>query len=315
MKVFVTFLLLNLQVFAFSQTSSNDFIIYLDSLDRRTEAGDHHYIRVLQNYRSKVIHCKVYDFYKSGKRKMVGLFSDKYALTKTGPFTNYYENGNLQSQISYFDDMPTGKCYFWYENGHKKAECEFIKGKSNEIPVMKVNQYWSRIAIQRIVDGKGHFHDEDLTSFSEGELKNGLKDGEWWGNDYKDRFAFTEIYKRGRLVSGYSIDSLNQKHPYKEKYTEAEPAKGRRHFLDYIQKELRRRKDLQNNNIYERVVISFTVENNGKLKDFDILKYEDSFIDEALVEICKKYGDWKPAQSRGIQTESYLMVPIATTIY
>lgn len=315
MKVFIAFLFLIIPLFTFSQTKNNDYIIYLDSLGRRTEPGNHDYIRLLQNFRSKVPHCKVYEFYKSGKRKMVGLYSDKYFLFKTGPFTTYYENGNMQSQISYFENIPSGKCYFWYENGSKKAECEFVRQKSDDLPIMKVNQYWSRIAIQRVIDGKGRFQDEDLTSFSEGELKDGVKDGEWWGTDYKDFFKFTEVYKKGKLISGNAIDSLNQVHPYKEKYIDSEPLKGREHFLNYIKKELNRRKDLQNNDTYERVVINFTVDNNGKLKDFDILKYEDSLVDEALIEICKSYGDWKPAKSRGVKTESYLMVPINTRRY
>ncbi len=243
------------------------------------------------------------------------MYSEKYFSYKTGPFTTYYENGNMQSQISYFENIPSGKCYFWYENGSKKAECEFIQQKPDNLPLMKVNQYWSRIAIQRVINGKGRFQDEDLTSFSEGELKDGVKDGEWWGTDYKDFFKFTEVYKKGKLISGNAVDSLNQVHPYKEKYIDSEPLKGREHFLNYIKKELNRRKDLQNYDTYERVVINFTVDNNGKLKDFDILKYEDSLVDEALIEICKSYGDWKPAKSRGVKTESYLMVPINTRRY
>jgi len=246
---------------------------------------------------------------------MVGLYSNKYFRYKTGPFTSYYENGIMQSQINYFEDAPTGKCYFWYENGSKKAECEFIKGKASEPTVMKVNQYWSRIAIQRVVDGKGHFQDEDMTSFSEGELLDGVKNGEWWGTDYKDKFKFTELYAKGKLISGSSIDSLNQKHQYGEVYVLPKPTKGPEHFLKYVKKELKQRKDLKNNEYSEQIAISFTVSSSGKLIDFDVFRYEQSNIDEALMEICKNYGDWEPAKSRGIDTESYLTIPIDTYRY
>jgi len=313
-KAFIAFLFLVLPIAAFSQ-SNNDYIIYLDSLGRRTEAGNHDYIRLLQNFRSKVPHCKVYEFYKSGKRKMVGLYSDKYFRFKTGPFTTYYENGNMQSQISYFENIPSGKCYFWYENGSKKAECEFVRQKSDDFPIMKVNQYWSRIAIQRIIDGKGRFQDEDMTSFSEGELKDGVKDGEWWGTDYKDFFTFTENYAKGKLVSGTSIDSLNQKHSYEAIYVLPKPINDIKHFLKYVKKELKYRKDLKNNEYSEKIAISFTVSSTGKLSDFDVFKYEQSNIDEALIEICKNYGDWRPAKSRGINTESFLTIPIDTYRY
>lgn len=295
------------------QSQTEDQIIFLDSLERPTTEATADFVRVIVDFYGPKNDCKVNDFYVSGARKMTGAYSNKFSRYKTGPFLTYYENGNLESQVTFEDNLPIGKCYFWYENGSKKAECEVYKQRSDNDPLLRVNQFWSRIGIQRVVNGKGHYTDEDITSFSEGELEKGLKQGQWWGTDYKDNFTFVETYKKGRLVSGVATDSLNQTHKYNKVFIPAEPKKGYDHFDRYFQSALESNKDLTTAE-YITVGISFTVRSDGKITDF-VLEYDNAKTQEAMRKIVERYGPWLPAQSRGIDTDTFLSVPISINRY
>lgn len=314
-KMLRHFFLFFIFLFAVKAAAQNkeDVVIYLDSLESVTDSSHCDFVRILKNFHGTERHCAVYDFYKSGQRKMTGTYSDKFEFRKTGPFISYFENGKMASIINYTNDLPVGKCYFWHENGRKKAQCEFVM--QGGVPVLKVEQCWSRIDIQRVVDGKGHFEDQDLTSFSEGELLGGFKHGQWWGTDYKDQFTFVENYRKGKLISGVSTDSTGISHKYKSIYTAATPKKGIAHFEKYVEKSLLKRKDLKNENQSVTVHLRFVVRPDGELSDFEILSYEDSQIDEALVEIFKSYGKWIPARSRGIETDTFFMLPIELRRY
>ena len=43
--------------------------------------------------------------------------------------TQFWKNGNKQSEGSYVDSLMTGKWIFWYDNGNKWSEGEYKKGK------------------------------------------------------------------------------------------------------------------------------------------------------------------------------------------
>lgn len=312
-NVLLIFAFLNVSI-TFAQVE-NDYVLYLDSMGDLVSQEKYHFTRVLKNYYGEQLPCVVIEFYKSGQRKLIGTLSDKYKMLKTGPFNSYYENGKLEGQISYENDQPKGKSYFWYENGNKKAECEFIwVGKKKE-PLMKVNQYWSRIAIQRVVDGKGRFQDEDNTSSSEGALENGFKEGEWWGTDYKDSFTFTENFKKGTLSSGISVDSLGIKHSYKSIYTPPRPLKSIDDFYNHFDKKMREIHGYKSYTYYSTILVGLRIEIDGSVKNITVLHDISSELKRKIITSISTYGKWLPATSRGIISEVSMMIPIYVQLY
>lgn len=303
-------------VFAVLNTSltfaqeENDYVLYLDSLEQLVSQENYDFIRVLKNFYGDTPDCMVIDYYKSGQRKMFGSYADKYNFYKSGPFTSYYENGKMQSQINFAANEPIGKSYFWYENGSKKAECEFIASKNEEAPLMKVNQYWSRIAIHRVIDGKGHFQDEDVTSFSEGELLDGFKEGQWWGTDYKDAFTFTETYKKGKLISGIATDSIGETHAYHKIYIPPRPLKSQDDFYNHFDKKMKQMQGNKPNCNYATVMVGFWVDLQGKPRNITVLHEIAAETKRKIISSIASYGLWLPAESRGIATEVSMMIPV-----
>lgn len=287
-----------------------DRIIYLDSLERLANEDNYVILRIFKNFYTNSPQCEVYDYYKSGKLRMAGTLKDKYDRIKQGTFVNYYENGNKESIMSYEDDAPVGKFYSWYEKGDKEIVGEFLKIKSEKKPFMKIHQYWSRIGIQRVVDGKGKFHDEDLSSTSDGELNEGFKDGEWFGTDYVDRTTFVEKYKLGRLLSGVSTDTLKVNHPYTEIFTEANPKRGKKHFINYLREEIVKPFEADWNRPRGRLVLEFEVDKNGWINNVKVIQGLGFGLDEEAVRRLRNYDQWNPATKRGMSFGYVFTIPL-----
>jgi uncharacterized protein len=64
----------------------------------------------------------VRDYFKSDKLQMTGTFKSKKFTSKQGHFVYYYENGHKQSEGDYINDKREGHWVFWYDNGNKKTE-------------------------------------------------------------------------------------------------------------------------------------------------------------------------------------------------
>lgn len=294
----------------FSQNIKNR-IVYLDSLERVANEDKYDFLRIFKNYYTENQQCEVYDYYKSGKLKMAGTLKDKYALIKHGTYVYYYENGKKKSILNYEDNVPFGKFYSWYERGDKEVVGEFLKIKDPKKPFMKVHQYWSRIGIQRVIDGKGKFLDDDLSSTSEGELNQGFKDGEWYGKDYVSNTTFTEKYKLGKLISGVSIDSTEAQYPYTEIYIEAMPKRGEKHFYKYLYNNITVPFEADVNRPRGGIVLEFEVDKNGWIGNVKIIEGLGYGLDEQAIQILKKYDQWKPAEKRGIKQASTFTIPIS----
>jgi hypothetical protein len=76
-KQFITFFILFISFLGHSQLSSNDQVIYLDSLKRLGNVENYKYIRVTKEY---MLNKRLYDvaiYYKSGKQEMRGTTSNK----------------------------------------------------------------------------------------------------------------------------------------------------------------------------------------------------------------------------------------------
>ena len=83
----------------------------------------------------------VRDYYQSGQIKRRGQYSsfDKnifeglwcnyHSNTKEGAFTEWFENGQIESKTNYQKGLRHGKHEFWYRNGQKECIYHFSKGR------------------------------------------------------------------------------------------------------------------------------------------------------------------------------------------
>ncbi len=307
MKYYLFFFLAPLLVFS---QATNDRIIYLDSLEQLANEDNYHILRIMKDYYTDNPGCMVYDYYKSGNKKLIGNFKDKYNLLKSGEFIAFYENGNKASIFHFENNVPIGKFYTWYEKGNIKSEGEFLKFKNEKKPVLKVHQYWSRIGIHRVVNGNGKYEDDDTTWYSEGELKNGFQEGEWVGYDIVDKTNFTERYKAGVLISGVSTDSIKRNYKYNELYEDAEPKQNRDQFYRHLKNNLKIPAYILNNKLSGKIELSFIVNKEGWVTKTKIIKGMGYGLDEEVIRIIRNWDQWSPAKKRGVPFEREFTIPI-----
>lgn len=138
----------------------------------------------------------VRDFYKSDKLQMTGSYKSKKFTTKQGRFVYYYENGNKQSEGDYVNDKREGRWVFWFENGNKKSE--------------------GRVVAENL-DGSWVYWYESGEKKAEGNYIRSNKDGDWqyW---YKNgRLESIEKHKAG-LISSTEVYYKNGTLQYKGNY-------------------------------------------------------------------------------------------------
>src|SRR6218665_1203446 len=185
--------------------------IFLDSLNRETTSPDYSYTRVITNYSQKSARYVVTDFYKNGRKKMTGATLDRDILNREGEFICYYKNGAKESVVEYSDDHKAGKEINWYQNQNKKSEKQNLwdpKAKKSQTLILNC---WNENKMQTVTDGNGEYEETDGPATQKGEIKNGLNEGIWQGNDSSKNISFTDNYAKGILISGISIDANNVK--------------------------------------------------------------------------------------------------------
>ncbi|HEY1196358.1 hypothetical protein [Flavobacterium sp.] len=188
--------------------------IFLDSLNRETTPENYYFTRVITNYSQKSARYVITDFYKNGRKKMTGATLDRDILKKDGEFICYHKNGAKESVIDYSDDHKSGKEITWYENQSKKCEKQHSWDPKTKKSQTLILNCWNEDKTQTVTDGNGEYEETDSFVTQKGEIKNGLKQGVWLGNDKIRKTTFSDNYDKGILVSGTSVDENNIKFSY-----------------------------------------------------------------------------------------------------
>ncbi|WP_431243880.1 hypothetical protein ACQ9BO_05095 [Flavobacterium sp. P21] len=145
---------------------------------------------------------------------MTGATLDRDILKKDGEFIYYYKNGAKESVVNYVDDHKSGKEINWYENQSKKCEKNHTWDPKTKRSQTLILNFWTKEGEQTVIDGNGEYEETDGFITQKGDLKNGLKQGVWQGNDFVHKISFTENYNKGILISGVSINENNTKYSY-----------------------------------------------------------------------------------------------------
>jgi hypothetical protein len=305
---------------------SNDFAFYVDSTHTICKESNYKFIRVVKEYRLEKENYVFAEYYKSGKIALKGITKDKNSLKFIGSTVSFYENGTKKKISNYLDFHLNGKQFGWYENGTTEFEKEFLIDKKNNTIVEKILQHWDENNIQDVVNGNGFYRKtigtniEDnnfINTFSEsGEIKNGLRHGIWTGKSNYFKTNFVENYNEGRLINGITTDENKIEHPYTKVYKKPIPKTGIDNFYKYIGQNYTIPRITPSyerpltTNIDGKILISFIVDETGKLINPQII-YDLGYGtgDEAL-RILKKAADWLPGEIRGIKTKAYYTLPI-----
>lgn len=312
---FILYALLILFIFPtklFSQTGfTPNKIIYLDSIFIESTEENCRYIRIIEDYYSERKSYVYKDYYKSKAIKSIGTTLNKDFINPEGQFMTYYENGNKKSITTFANNKIVGKVFNWYENGDQKSEIEYFENKKGNTEY-KINNYWSREKKQIVKDGNGEYIVMEKHFEERGRIQNGFEEGEFKGIDLKNKSTFIEIYKKGKLISGITTDSLNIKHYYTQVEQPPGPKIGLHSFHSYIE----RRMDIPaqiRKKVFGKIYLTFKVDEEGNLIEPKVVKGLGYGLDENAIKAIKGVKKWNPAIIRGIPVPVLYSLPITIT--
>lgn len=296
--------------FAYSQNDNKKYF-YVDKFLYTSNDKNHEYTKEVEDYdlEKKEYNIKVY--YKSGKIYLIGTSTDKDHVKLNGKSVYYYENGGKKRVANYVDNHLSGKQFHFHENGNFKAETEVEYNEKEKNYLTKIFNYFDENNIQKVLNGEGEYVEEikELEETSKGQIKNFLKEGKWIGEIKKKKATFSEEYRNGKFIAGYSIDSLNIKHNYSEIEERAQPKKGIKNFYSYI-----KTCGIIPNNVsdlvYGKIFINLEVNELGKLENVNAYSEDKFGITANTVKKIEEYENWIPAKHRGLTVKSRFTLPI-----
>lgn len=312
MKKIILFFLLVLSKVAFAQNVQNK-IVYLDSLHFETNPNNYIYYRIVKDYYVNKKEYKFTQYYSSDKIESIGNSTNKDFYIKNGEVVSYYENGNLKSKINYSENQQSGNCSFWYENGNKKLEGEFILTKENDVfnSKLKLMNFWDADNNQKVIDGFGEYiieeNDFKSVSTANGKIEKGFKVGIWKGSSKTFNFTFEENYENGNLIEGASIDKNNVKYNYTKIQIPPEIKGGMIVFYSFIRNNFKA-PDIPG--LKGKVVTSFVINENGDINDLKTIRSLEPNVDKEAIRVLKKFKNFTPAVLRGIKVNCYYILPI-----
>jgi hypothetical protein len=265
--------------------SPTDKFVYLDSTNLETKSKDYVYIRVVKDSKLKQESYAVQEYYRSGVLRMEG--------------TSKTSNG-----YSY-----DGKVNYFYENGNKKEEGEYIGNKGDAGKSYRLNQYWDENSTHLIIDGNGNYSCKNKTGYIEtGKYKNGFKDGIFEGKNLKDNTSFIEKYENGKFISGTRTFIDNTKSEYFELETKPVPKKGMDDFYKFIAKNYRAPNQ---QGLKGKVYITFVVDKDGKIVEPKVLRDLGYGTGAEAIRVVLAYDGFSPGEQRGQKVRCTFSLPIS----
>lgn len=250
------------------------------------------------------------EFYENGQKESEG----KYAKgSPSGKWSEWYENGQLSSSGYYADGAKYGIWNSWYKNGNPKEVLEYIGSSRNpEHRQYELREYWTPNGEKQVDKGDGnakYFYEGSSVVSSEGEYKNGYKVGIWRGYRENGNLWYTETYKKSN-VSGTSIDENGQKYEYQTFLEQPNPEDGMAGLYKYVGKNMRYPNEARRKGIEGKVFIQFVVSKNGDLINIKTIKGIGGGCNEEAERVIKTAPKWNPGKQRGQPVEVRMILPI-----
>jgi len=317
-------LIISCLLFNLSIAQKQHFYLYKNSGEQVYTIYSADYTRIVTEPDDGTALFNVKDCYKNGKVKMIGKSSKVDVLMLEGQCMRYFPSGKKQEYANYQDGGLAGDSYTYYPNGKLYANKKYVADKINHLA-----GYYPNYAIiscndstgkAMVIDGNGYYvgYDSDFKNIiEEGNVKAGLKDGKWKGNNgnKKNLITFTEDYLNGKLVSGESVDAKNAIVKYTTESHEPSYKGGMKAFYMFLSQHIVYPENARARNIQGTVYLSFVVEKDGSLTDIEVTSSPGEELSYESVRVLKQSGKWDPGIQYGRPVRVQDTVPVTFSYY
>jgi TonB family protein len=316
MKTLFTCSLLLLSVVTFAQRQN---VYFFKNNGRRVTVRDSaDYTRVVREPDSGSVYYKVLEYYLNGKPKRMGLSSTIDPIKLEGTCTSYFNTGKRRDVLNYRGGLLTNDQFYYYPNGKLKEVRNYPdllnKNKTPYNQAYLITTFNDTTGTALVTNGTGHYVDynKDFTkAITQGNVKNGLKDGEWNIVIGKDSILVKENYSNGKLVTGTAKFANGESYTYTLPEKLPEFNGGLQAFYKFLNKTLRYPELAYKSQIQGKVLVSFIVEKDGTLSN---IRATDNNVAEVLnteaIRVLSLSPKWNPGIQYGRPVRVTYTVPV-----
>lgn len=313
MKPLITFFLLCAGMNCFAQKQDVYFMKNDGSYVNHRDSAD--YIRIMKEPAAGSSYFGVAEYYPDGKVKLMGESSLPNYPKFEGTVARYYPNGKRSAVNVYKNGGLTGIQYEFFPNGKPYIVKTHTPATPNlPIPQITITSNFDSLGKALVENGNGHFvqYDKDFKYIAEeGEIKNGLKEGEW--RFKQDSLTAVEMYKDDKFISG--ISNLNGDIvKYTTPATQPSFKGGPDSFLRYLANSIIYPPIDRQRGIQGRVVVTFIVEKDGSISNIRVTQSVSPDMDAEAIRVIKKSPKWTPGIQFGRTVRTSFVVPISFTL-
>lgn len=249
--------------------------------------------------------AKIIEKYKNGNLKQMGEVDERTLpfINYVGTISNYYDDGTLKSELTYYRGSLKGPATFYSKTGTVISKGEYINDHAKSY--FKANQLFNT-KNENILDqyGNGILYTEQNFTTYHGAYKNGFKDGKWKIVDKRFKNEYEEVYKNGKFKSGTCTDINGNKRIYD--HIQTYPYyDGAQRMKDYGENSLKPTGIImKSDDLDGSVSYSFDIDRYGRLGNFKLIKSLSEFSDKKTLEYIKRQK-WHPGSYMGITAETY----------
>ena len=311
MRLLITFLLSASLINTFAQRQN---VYYFKTNGRSVPNRDSaDFTRVVREPDSGTVLYKVMEYYINGTPKLLGLSSTINPIKFDGINTTFDKNGKRQAVLNYKSGRLLGDQYYYYSNGLLREVRAYLPADKDFKESYRINTFNDSTGKALVTAGNGHYasYDRLNKTRAEGDLKGGLKHGEWQMSVKNDSILLNEVYSTGVLVKGTAKFANGEVLTYDKPETLPQFPSGINGFSTFLGRTLRYPADAQRNNIQGRVMVSFVVEKDGSLTDIHpVGKSPSPLLSDEAIRVLNESPKWQPGIQYGRAVRVKYTVPI-----
>lgn len=276
------------------------------------------FVRVVSAPDSGTKLFNINEYYKDKTHRMVAKSWNPDNMQFEGQAQWFYPTGKKKEVCNFHEARKLGDAYEYYPNGklyiHKKYLGTGDRIAGNDVLFL---DYADSTGTVLATNGEGHFKIYDNYNFSnvfeEGNVKNGLRDGEWKGDNGKanHHITFVETYNNGVLESGKAVhDYENKTYNYTSRGTFPQFFGGLQAFGAFLGQNIHYPEAARVNKIQGRVYLTFVVLADGKLSGIRVVRSPDPALSDEAVRVLSSSPNWIPGYQFGKAVTVSYTVPI-----
>ena len=285
--------LLILLFFLFSSFLQGQIVldtVYFDQNWEQSLEQDASYYRIVStDTTSGSFRFQVMDHYLNGQVQMSGTYKSIRPDNKDGRFIYYYDNGQRQRDCYYRENTLHGTFREWYRSGQQKELQEYNRG---------------------LLDGPYKTWREDGSLKLEARYVKGEKSGNFKTYYENGQLIRNDLYEDDKLVEGNCYTPEGESTDYFPYIVMPKFKEGRAGLRKYIEKELKYPQEAKRSGDEGYVIIVFTVDENGQVKDPQVVNGDKDYFNNEALRVVNSFPKWIPGKVDGIPSPVHVTVPI-----